>query len=115
MERVFFFVTLAAKNIIPILGLCVYSFTGILVMFTALYFFEKVLDCSIKEELKDRNFSVGLSVAALFLGTALIISSVIGKGGDNGSKHPSGDHGCGTSAPQQTEAHSTHAPLAFDK
>ena len=97
-----FILTLIKKNLIPIIGIFIYGLVGIVLIFIGLYIFERVVGCNVKEELSDRNFSVGISVAALILGTAIIVSSAI-KGRSsvkNTHNHSNGEEaGCGTPPP----------------
>jgi len=90
--------TLIKKNLTPILGVFIYVLAGILLIFIALYIFEHVVQCNIKEEFEDRNFSVGLSVAALILGVSIMVSAAIKGRAPRISKHSDG-HGCGAPIP----------------
>jgi len=98
MEKSVVILTLIKKNLTPILGVFIYVLAGILLIFIALYLFERVVQCNIREELADRNFSVGLSVAALILGVSIMVSAAIKGRPPKASSH-SGGHGCGAPVP----------------
>ena len=114
MEKSVVILTLIKKNLVPVLGVFIYVLAGILLIFVALYLFEHVVQCNIREELSDRNFSVGLSVAALILGVSLMVSAAIkGRIPKSKSSHSDG-HGCGSPIPlfqQQTVPGSPQKPL----
>jgi len=100
MAKVYFLISVLQKNIIPIIGVFAYGLTGILLMFIALYIFERMVQCNIKDELADRNFSVGVSVAAILLGAAIISAAAIKGRPPSSKKHSvSSEGGCGQPHP----------------